>query len=158
MSATHLKNIDVHPTSRQLASLEGYELRFEKKQSHNPYYGAANIRKTIPTAKVFGIVYDFSERDIAIIDAREEYPNGYTRETVSVQLLSGESIEVMTYIAHPDQIAENLLPTKSYVGLIAESVDILPEEYVGLLHEIETLPEHLDINTLIESDNKKIKK
>ncbi len=141
MSATHLKNINVTPLSRELAILDGYELRFEKKQSHNPYYGAANIRKSLPTSKVFGIVYDFSDKDIAIIDACEEYPTGYTREKITVSLLNGEQLEVTSYIAHPEMVADNLFPTKGYIHLIAESTDILPEEYIRLLHEIETLPE-----------------
>ncbi len=156
MSPTHLKYINVSPLSRETAMLEGYELRFEKIQSHNPYYGAANIRKTLSLSKVFGVVYDITDEDLAIIDEREEYPTGYTRENITVQLLSGETIDAITYIAHPEMIAENLLPTKEYISLITESVDILPEEYIQLLNEIETLPEHLNINNLIEDNNKEV--
>ncbi len=158
MSSTHLKRLEISPKIRMPAILEGYALRFEKRQSHNPYYGAANIQKSFPTSRVFGIVFDFSENDIRIIDEREEYPTGYTREVVTVKLLSGEDLEVQTYVAHPDKIANNLLPTKGYIDLITESTDILPEEYIQLLREMETLPDHLDSNTLVEYNDEEVKK
>ena len=144
MSPTHMKRIGVTPTLRIPAFLEGYALRFEKKQLHNPFYGAANIQKTIASTKVFGILLELSDKDIAIIDILEEYPIGYIKEIVTVTLMSGDKVEATAYIAHPEMVAENLLPTKEYVGLICESVDILPEEYLKLIREMKTLPDSVD--------------
>jgi gamma-glutamylcyclotransferase (GGCT)/AIG2-like uncharacterized protein YtfP len=143
MSLTHLKRFEIPYSSRVGAILHGYELRFEKKAVNHPQKGWANIKKN-PEGHVHGILYEIPAKGVAIIDVREEYPNGYTREKVKVTLEDGKEVAAISYIARPEMIGDNLFPTEEYINLLCESKDLLPKEYIKQIKSTEVLEESLN--------------
>lgn len=138
MSPAYTQLIGIDPSSRVGAVLENYKLSFTKQAKNNPQQGFATITEDT-NEKIYGIVYDLSEKDIAMIDKTEDYPIGYTREEVTVTMQNGEHMKVNTYIATPHTLHENLLPTKEYIGLICESTDLLPADYIENMKHVPTL-------------------
>ncbi len=139
MSVTHMKQIGVDVSTRVPAYLSGHRLRFEKKDLFTIGMGSASINKTEKKDRVYGALYDLTDAEVDILDEKEEYPTGYTREPVTVMLQSGEKVAAFTYIAHPSMVEENLLPTREYIDLICESVDILPVAYIAEIRKNKTL-------------------
>ena len=141
MSKTHMDAIGIDHSTRQAASLPGYVLQFSKRQLHDPRIGAATIVKADPDDIVYGILYDLTDEAIAAIDIREEFPTGYTREPITVTLDNGSHVEAIAYIAHPDHIFDDLMPTAQYIRFLTESTDLLPEAYIAALKEVAHLKE-----------------
>ena len=143
MSLQHLKKFGISYSLRIPVTAKGYTLHFEKVAKDHPQKGWANIAKGSNTDVVHGILYDIPGEGIAIIDVLEDYPHGYTRELITVTRENGQTIDAFAYIAHPEMIAENLLPTMEYVELLCESEDMLPPGYIQTLRLARTL-ESLD--------------
>jgi gamma-glutamylcyclotransferase (GGCT)/AIG2-like uncharacterized protein YtfP len=141
MSLQHMNHYALPFSSRIPAMAKGYRLVFEKKSLDHPLKGWANIRKSDSRDIVHGILYEISDVGVAMIDIREDYPHGYTREKVLVSLQNGETVEAVSYIAHPDMIQTGLFPTAEYVQLICESSDLLPEQYLQTIRLVKTLEE-----------------
>lgn len=139
MSAAEMKRMGIDSASRTPATVEGYELRFEKRASNNHQKGFANITVS-DTRSVHGILYDVADEDMGIIDKRE---NEYTKKEVIATLKNGEKVKALAYVANPDVIFEDLLPSREYIQLICESEDLLPEDYLKAIRVLNTLEENL---------------
>ena len=97
--------------------------------------GTANIFADTGS-EVWGIVYDLSEQDLAILDGFED---GYRREKVFV-LAAGDtqsSVEVLVYIAEREDNVP--LPNPEYKRLIVAGARHwnIPEFYCSMLEKIQ---------------------
>ena len=90
-----------------------------------------------PGAEVWGALYEIDGSDLAALDAYENVPRSYRRETVTVVDDAGALREVIVYIANQ---TGHFAPSKQYLGLIVDSAieHGLPDEYVESLRQVAT--------------------
>ena len=79
--------------------------------------GVASI-KPFKGERVFGAIYEVSDRDLRRLDKYEGYPNVYNRLNVRVFSEGGELIEAITYIKAGQ--AEETQPSSEYLSLIQQ--------------------------------------
>lgn len=116
-------NMDVCQTKNRVgnikiigkAILDGYSLKFNKRSSNGS--GKANI-VVDENSKVEGVVFEFTESQFEMMDCFEK---GYHRIKPIDVLIDGTSVRVATYIADPEMIGNNLLPTKDYLKTIKDA-------------------------------------
>lgn len=123
--------------SRKFAILENYKIEFNKMSKNNCYLGFANIVESEGSI-VEGVLYELNDIDINIINKFEGYPNHYYQKLVDV-ICDNQIIQVITYIANPLMIRENIKPDKKYLNYILEGKDIFSDEYYKKLLTIKTL-------------------
>jgi len=117
------------PASRfvKVACLEGY--RFVYDGYSVPWDGAVgNIVKS-ETERVWGAVFDITERDRLTLDAFEGYPRHYERLEVEVRDRDGRTDRVMTY-GRTGRAAGQPHPDYEKVVLDGARECGLPEDYV----------------------------
>jgi cation transport regulator ChaC len=137
MDAEQMKGRGISFSQRMHAVLRGYSLRFNKVTYKNPHQGYANIvRKSGDVVE--GILYEVSKSDLSNLDKYEGYPDHYDQKIVIVQTDSGEKVEAVAYIAHPDKVREGLKPTKKYLSHLLAARDILSKPYIQKLELTET--------------------
>ena len=138
MDAERMRERNISFSQRIHATLKGYSSKFNKVASCNPKEGYANI---VPNEKgiVEDVLYEISQSDLPKLDKCEGYPNHYGKIRVKVQSDEGQQVEVVTYIAQPDKIMQNLKPSKDYLKRLLKGRDILPEDYCRRLESWETL-------------------
>ena len=136
MSADRMTKRGVNFSSRKFAKLNGYKLVFNKKsKTKNEAY--ANIIES-DNDVVEGVLYEFPNEKISILDKYEDYPNGYCRKELVVIDENSNSITATVYIAQNDKIVEGMYPTQSYLGYLLEGKDLLSEEYFECLEQTKT--------------------
>ena len=96
---------------RGVARLDDYEVRFNKRSKYGS--GKANIVWRVGSS-VEGGLYELTDEQLADLD---EYEIGYHRVTVIVTR-NGTPESVVTYMADPDQIDDNLAPSAKYLETI----------------------------------------
>jgi len=104
------------PDSKPLAKaiLPNYKLVFagwKRKWSG----GYATI-KSYRDEKVYGAVYEISDRCLRVLDEYEDYPNDYDRINVMVIKEDGETLKAVTYIKRGQ--LEETPPSEKYVAVI----------------------------------------
>jgi gamma-glutamylcyclotransferase (GGCT)/AIG2-like uncharacterized protein YtfP len=94
---------------RGVATLKDNRIAFNK-ESKKDGTGKTNI---LPTQHedVLGVIYEMSEEQLKILDGIE---GGYMRIPMPVQF-EGKITEVQTYVASPNRINNDLLPTADYL-------------------------------------------
>ena len=117
-----------------VASLKNYRFAIAR-HSRLRNCGTANIFAE-PGSEVWGIVYDVSEQELAVLDSFED---GYRREKVQV-LSTGNgrsSIEVLVYIAEREDNVP--LPSSEYRQLIIAGARYwnIPEMYLLVLEQLQ---------------------
>ena len=134
MDKDRMASRNINFTSRQFAILEGYNLLFNKKSKEGV---AANIEKS-DTDFIEGILYEFPDEEILILDKYEGYPREYNRIKITVKDINENLIEVVIYIAQPDKIVNGLHPTKEYINFLLAGKDILSPQYIDKIKKIKT--------------------
>ena len=115
------------------ASLEGFELRFNKADRRHPGEGHANIMANRGTT-VEGVLYHLSaSHEILKMDPFERAPWNYGREAVVVQTEYGDPIWAWTYFANPAVQKEGLQPSEEYLAHLLAGEPWLSEDYLALL-------------------------
>lgn len=101
--------------------------------------GCADIIKSSGD-KVWGLLYEISESDLANLDKAEGHPKHYKRFQVEVsnkngEVCTAESYEVVT------KKGDFLKPSKHYIGLMIDAASRFgfPNDYQGLLSQIPTI-------------------
>src|SRR5659263_18858 len=89
-------------TSRQFAKLAGYRLVFNKKAKDGDYTYANLIASD--NDFVEGILYEFPDNEISILDKVEGFPSHYDKVQVAITDKNDNSIIATTYIAQADKI------------------------------------------------------
>jgi len=138
MDRERMSERGVRFSRREWAILEGYRLVFNKIASRDRKEGYANIVKD-KDSHVEGVLYEIVDEDIEKLDRYEGYSHHYYRQKLKVKLASGETVEVLVYIAKEDMTAEGLKPTKEYLNHLLKGCDILSKEYCEKLRNIETI-------------------
>lgn len=111
----------------QLASLENYELVFNKKARGG--YATANIRPAAGKI-VHGVLYKIPESAFRELDRFESVPQHYRRIEVGVRDDAGEKINAQVYIA--TKVQKGLRPAPHYLQTILDGAGEhgLPAEYI----------------------------
>ena len=107
------------PTGTMIAKgvLSGYELKFNG-YSIGRRGGVANIQKS-KGARVEGVLWSVSDKEIAQLDRREGHPCVYQRQTISVRVKHG-FIEAFTYqLVQPNPY--EFAPSMGYLSLIFDA-------------------------------------
>lgn len=114
----------------QLASLENYELVFNKKARGG--YATANIRPA-PGKIVHGVLYKIPESAFRELDRFESVPQHYRRIEVGVTDGAGEKINAQVYIA--TKVQKGLRPAPHYLQTILDGAGEhgLPAGYIDLI-------------------------
>ncbi len=99
-----------------IASLPNYKLVFVG-WSRQWRGGLASIRP-FRGEKVFGAIYEVSDRDLRQLDSYEDSPRSYNRLNVTVFDEDGEPIKAITYIKSGQ--SEEAQPAKEYLALIQQ--------------------------------------
>lgn len=99
-----------------IATLPNYKLVFVG-WSRQWRGGVASIRP-FRGEKVFGAIYEISDRDLRRLDKREGYPDSYNRLKVTVFNEDSEPIEAITYIKAGQ--SEETQPTPEYLSIIQQ--------------------------------------
>ncbi|MBF2005276.1 MAG: gamma-glutamylcyclotransferase [Chlorogloeopsis fritschii C42_A2020_084] len=124
--------------SYQLASLPGYELRFNMFAEQQRV--GANIVPH-PTRHVRGIIIQLDEIDLFELDKYEGHPILYQRVEVKVNLDNTSRMNAYTYVAQPQWITEGLLPTVDYLEHIINGASVcgLPADYIQAIQKLGTI-------------------
>jgi gamma-glutamylcyclotransferase len=126
------------PESRPVgtAYLDGYRLAFTR-YSLGWQGGVADVISD-PDQKVWGFIYEVSERDLKRLDDYEGWPDYYTRFQSSIHASTGIIADVWVYTVVEKSKFEP--PTKEYLGIIKSASARLgfPREYASELEKVET--------------------
>lgn len=90
-----------------IGKLNGYQLTFRRVATIEPVEGATTLVG----------VWEINKRDEQALDIYEGYPSYYRKETVEVEMHSGEKIQAMVYIMN---YGEPQLPPQGYYDTIEQ--------------------------------------
>lgn len=121
-------------SSRTKATLQGWELVFNKIKKDCPGVGYANIAPAL-NACVEGILYQVENIDK--LDPFEGVPTHYKRSTVNVAV-DGGMCAAEVYVAVPQRTLPGLKPTREYLAHLIKGSDLLSADYVAKLKETPT--------------------
>lgn len=120
MALRSLRAKGIAPRLSERAVLRGWRLRFNVRHFFRHEGGMANLEPANdPCAKVWGVLHQCEEGDLALLDAAEAYPHGYDRITVSV-VTDRSARAAVTYIGTPAFRDESCRPTRRYLSLLLE--------------------------------------
>ena len=123
------------------ARLDGYRFAFNKLAFKKPSGKEVAYANVVPDPQscVWGVVYRCNPEAMAALDGYEAIGSGhrghYVRETVTVQLDSGERVEADIYIAHPSWVRDGLQPPDDYLEKILRGAQHhgLPEDCIRFI-------------------------
>ena len=128
------------------AKLMGYKLSFHRKGESDPS-GKCNMTPSKdPSSAVYGILYALTNEERCLLDKIEGI--GTRREAIDVRvlLLTAELAEcefAFTYVAHKENIFEDLVPYQWYKDRVIEGAKLhqLPEDYISMLSQVASMPD-----------------
>jgi len=142
MDIEQMKERKIEFESYKKGVLDGYRLKFNKISSRSSIEGYANIVKD-QKSSVEGICYKINNKDLSKLDKCEGVPNHYERKKIKIKIENKKNLKeidnVITYIAHPDKIGENLKPRKEYLNHLLQAKSLLSDDYYQMLKKTETL-------------------
>lgn len=117
------------------AHLEGYTLKFNKRgtDKHGDHIGYANIVKS-KKGIVEGIAWHVPTWAIGMMDVFEGYPMHYDRVNLTVRTSVGP-MPAIVYMATPEVIDNDLLPTMQYVNHLLAGRKALSAGYIKMLEQ-----------------------
>src|SRR5262245_31299902 len=110
----------------RIARLADYRFAFNKRGSKGQVY--ANIMEC-PGEEVIGVVYRCKP---STVDTMSEYEGGYQRQTVTVVIDDGSSVEAITYVAMEKNVVDDARPSDDYLTRIVTGATqhVLPHDYI----------------------------
>ena len=91
---------------------------------------------------VYGILYTGTENTLLALDIVEGVAiDEYRRQTVKVELSSGETVEATAYIANPAKCCDGLAVRRSYLNHCTSGRDLIPESFISYMENYTTLVE-----------------
>lgn len=117
------------PKSLGVYQLDDYEFSYSRAPLRLQATGG-NIQANKGKV-VYGVVWELTEKDLAILDKEEQAPLVYKRTHLIVKNQLG-SMEVEAYVATPAYISSTFFPRPSYVKKVVEGAQEngLPGEYI----------------------------
>jgi len=138
MDSERARKRGIRFSQRRHATLKGYRLEFNKVASRDPREGYANIVQ-YENGIVEGVLYDIEDSDLSRLDRHEGYPDHYKRVEVRVQLDDRQEVEAVTYVAQPDRVRYELMPSRDYLDHLLAAGGLLSESYRRKLQLWQTL-------------------
>jgi cation transport regulator ChaC len=117
--------------------VEGYRLRFNLEGRPKGKAAPANLCPD-PEAKVWGVLYRITRRDLMRLDSTEGVPGrGYGHVEIEAEDCNGRMTQAVTYLA-PDTEVDGK-PSLRYITLLRDGARAhgLPEDYLRLLESVE---------------------
>lgn len=115
-----------------VAALPGYDVVF-CKTGKDGSGKAAIVPSAEPGARIFGVVFQMTASDLAILDGIEGRGRGYQRndELRAVTLPARQSLIVSSYIADDNYLNPDIRPFDWYLDLVVKGAELsgLPEAY-----------------------------
>jgi gamma-glutamylcyclotransferase (GGCT)/AIG2-like uncharacterized protein YtfP len=133
MDMSRLSTRGVNPITRNKGTLKNWKLKFNKKASAGDW-SFANIEPSEGDT-VEGLVFTIKESDLKLLDKFEGAPRHYRREILIVETHT-ETVKCVAYIAQPEHIVEDLLPTKEYMGFLLNGAKMLSDGYQEMLNSV----------------------
>lgn len=131
---------------RGIASVDGYLLAFTKG-SKDRSGKAMLLPSKDPSARLYGVLYDISNAEMAELDRSEGRGKGYERvQTFEVRSIPDDkSIRATTYLASVTSADYTLTPYDWYLDLVIKGAEQhgLPDEYVAALSARTCLPDSI---------------
>jgi hypothetical protein len=114
-----------------IAALPGHALRFHKRSTDKS--GKCNAFASGEDNSVVGVLFSFDPAERAKLDKAEGVGNGYEHAMVTVINDKGRRRKVLTYLATPDYIDNNLKPYDWYKDFVLAGgrEHGLPSEYIA---------------------------
>lgn len=134
MSKDRIISRGINFSVRNFAILTGYKLIFNKKADAGDF-AYANII-TSKNEIVEGVLYEFPDYEMSILDKCEGFPKHYTKIEIDVIDEYDESIRAITYIANSNKIVNGLFPTREYLEYLLAGNDLLSASYIKKLCQI----------------------
>jgi gamma-glutamylcyclotransferase len=119
-----------------IAEARGWKLCFPRTSPKRKGGVGSIVRE--PGQSVWGVVFAVTDRDLVRLDSYEGVPKGaYTREPIEVFDQQDRKVQVLTYIAVPQQ-GGPFTPHKDYIDLYVRGAKYfgLPEAHVRTLEVI----------------------
>ena len=136
MNPSRVQERGVRFSNFRVATLNGFELRFNKKSRRHPYAGSANIVRN-RASYVTGIMYELiNSKELARMDRYEYSPIDYRRFIVEV-LIDNAPVVAWTYIAQSHVTDDSLKPSRTYLQHLLARQDLLPNDYVCKLEAVD---------------------
>lgn len=107
-----------HIIKQVTGSLNGYELRFNKKNGNNSAY--ANLTFTGNDGACPIVAYAISKNQLTMLDGYEGVPDHYVRIGISFQLSNGRADLGHIYLANPEMLVDNRRPAEDYLQKIRD--------------------------------------
>lgn len=124
----------------QSASLEHYQLSFNKRATGKTGIGYANIQYK-RHALVQGVAYELPCKDtISLLDPFEGTPVRYSRDIFLLKTASGP-LPAWVYVANPAMRDNNLLPEERYLDHLLAGKGFYSEDYHSWLASHEYVPQ-----------------
>lgn len=127
----------IQPLERRIGHIRGYRLRFNLEGRPKGKAAPANLYPD-PGAKVWGVVYRITRRDLMRLDSTEGVPGrGYRHVVVEVEGDDGQLFDAVTYIAEGRH--DDGKPSLRYVTLLRDGARAhgLPADYICFLDNVE---------------------
>lgn len=119
------------------ARANGWRLAFNKGgEEEDSHLTVANLVQD-EGCHTLGVVYRLPQEVLLALDAFEEVPIHYRRETLWVEPLGRHAVQAaVTYVAQPRWIVAEGRPDKAYLNLLFRGARIhgLPLEYLNWVH------------------------
>ena len=117
--------------------LKGFELVFNKQADKKPGVSYSNIINK-EGSEVQGAIYKISEKELAVIDRREGYPDHYKRIELNIVKEDGTEVPCIIYIANSIKIGSGLKPERDYLEKILAGKKFITDDYYEKLQKVET--------------------
>lgn len=121
----------------------GYKIYFHNKGIDDPSGKCNIVPVKDPACEVYGVLYEIQSRDRYLLDKDQGLGYGNQEITLKVfpakesESLSPQGIFAFTYIAHKDNVFEDLVPFSWYKALVLKGAieHGLPAEYIHHLEQ-----------------------
>lgn len=132
-----------------VVKIMGYKLSFHNRGAQDPSGKCNIVPVTDPNCEVYGVLYEIPASERYLLDKDQSLGLGTQEVTIKVfpnnkdGLISPKGVYASTYIAHKDNIFEDLVPYSWYKELIVSGAKEhqLPADYIHRLEQFSSTPD-----------------
>lgn len=139
MFSARLHKVVPQATCLGVAKIMGYKLYFHSRGHDDPSGKCNIIPVKDPDCEVYGVLYEINESERHLLDKDQSLGCGTQSITIKVfpNLSTSSGVFAYTYIAHKDNIFEDLVPYHWYKEMVLSGAreHQLPSEYIHHLEQ-----------------------
>ena len=140
MFSARLQKIVPQATCLGVAKVMGYKLFFHSRGHEDPSGKCNIIPVKDPFCEVYGVIYEISQRERHLLDKDQSLGCGsmdVTLKVFPVDSTHENGVFAFTYIAHKENIFEDLVPYHWYKEMVLSGAreHQLPSEYIHHLEQ-----------------------